>query len=100
RGMSGKPGPLTTSAARAPPNIPAAGGGRDPSARTGSAGISIRVLMASPHHLDERHAEGKVRAGKAAPPVNGINEPGTSSQAAGLPPMPPGRRLRDLGRSA
>src|SRR5207342_3856050 len=48
RGMSGKPSPLTASAARAPPGISAADGERGPSFQTGPAGISIRVLIASP----------------------------------------------------
>ena len=89
--MSGKPSPLTASAARAPPGISATGGERDSSARTGSAGISIRVLIASPRSPRRAAGRGRVRTGQAAVPVNGIREPGTSSRTPGWPPIPPGR---------
>src|SRR5271169_4518691 len=62
----------------------ATGGERGSSIRTGSAGISIRVLMASPRSPRRAAGRGRVRAGQAAVPVNVINEPGTSSRAAGL----------------
>src|SRR5580704_9626605 len=91
--MSVKPSPLTASAARAPPGMSATGGERGSSARTGSAGIPIRVLIASPRSPRRAAGRGRVRAGQAAVPVNGINEPGTSSRAAGLAPYAAGTAL-------
>src|SRR5579859_7850702 len=80
--MSGKPSPLTASAARAPAGVSAADGGRGPSVRTGGAGISNRVLIASPRSPRRAAVEAGSGPVRPQPQLTAFTSP---AQAHGRP---------------
>src|SRR5579859_855993 len=90
--MSGKPGPLTASAARAPPGVSAADGGRGPSVRTGAAGISNRVLIASPRSPRRAAVEAGSGPVRPQPQLTALTSPAQAHKLTGhraRRPVPP-----------
>src|SRR5579859_7542062 len=81
--MSGKPGPLTASAARAPPGVSAADGGRGPSVRTGAAGISNRVLIASPRSPRRAAVEAGSGPVRPQPQLTALTSPAQAHKLTG-----------------